>query len=66
MYRYRVIAKPTLFPSVQPWLLEINSSPALGSTTSVTARLCSNVLDDAIKVETPYRTVRSAISPFLR
>jgi hypothetical protein len=39
---------------VQPWLLEINSSPALGSTTSVTARLCSNVLDDAIKVENSF------------
>ena len=35
---------------LQPWLLEINSSPALGPTTHITARLCANVLDDVIKV----------------
>ena len=35
---------------LQPWLLEINSSPALGATTSTTARLCANVLEDVIKV----------------
>ena len=31
-------------------LLEINSSPALGATTSVTSRLCSAVLEDVVKV----------------
>ncbi|GAB0100929.1 Tubulin glycylase 3A [Sergentomyia squamirostris] len=33
-----------------PWLIEINSSPDLGSTTSVTARLCPQCLEDTIKV----------------
>uniref|UniRef100_A0A0K2TGN2 Tubulin glycylase 3Alike [Bombyx mori] n=1 Tax=Lepeophtheirus salmonis TaxID=72036 RepID=A0A0K2TGN2_LEPSM len=33
-----------------PWLIEINSSPALSSTTAVTARLCSEVLEDVVKV----------------
>ena len=32
-------------------LLEINSSPALGATTSVTSRLCSAVLEDVVKVD---------------
>lgn len=33
-----------------PWLIEINSSPDLGSSTSVTARLCPQCLEDTIKV----------------
>ncbi|XP_059617744.1 tubulin glycylase 3A-like [Phlebotomus argentipes] len=33
-----------------PWLIEINSSPDLGSTTSVTARLCPQCLEDTVKV----------------
>lgn len=32
-----------------PWLIEINSSPDLGATTSVTARLCPQCLEDIIK-----------------
>ena len=35
----------------QPWLLEINSSPALYSSTPVTARMCPKVLEDVIKGE---------------
>ena len=35
---------------LRPWLLEINSSPALGPSTSITSRLCSAVLEDVIKV----------------
>lgn len=33
----------------QPWLIEINSSPDLGASTSVTARLCPQCLDDVLK-----------------
>lgn len=33
----------------QPWLIEINASPDLGATSSVTARLCPPCLEDVIK-----------------
>lgn len=33
----------------QPWLIEINSSPDLGASTSVTARLCPQCLEDVVK-----------------
>lgn len=33
----------------KPWLIEINSRPALYPSTSVTARMCPQVLDDVIK-----------------
>lgn len=36
----------------QPWLIEINASPDLGATTSVTARLCPQCLEDVIKGRT--------------
>ncbi|XP_037033996.1 tubulin glycylase 3A-like [Bradysia coprophila] len=39
----------------QPWLIEINSSPDLGASTSVTARLCPQCLDDVLKVVIDYR-----------
>ncbi|VEN43991.1 unnamed protein product [Callosobruchus maculatus] len=34
----------------KPWLLEINSSPALYASTPVTAKMCPIVLEDVIKV----------------
>lgn len=34
-----------------PWLIEINSSPDLGATTSVTARMCPQCLEDVVKGE---------------
>ncbi len=38
---------------LQPWLIEINSSPTMARTTQVTNLLCDNVLDDLCK-GTPY------------
>lgn len=32
-----------------PWLIEINSCPAMGPTTSVTARMCPQCFEDVIK-----------------
>lgn len=32
-----------------PWLLEINSSPDLSSSTSVTGKMCPQCLEDIIK-----------------
>lgn len=35
---------------LKPWLIEINSSPCMAPSTSITARLTSNVLEDIFKV----------------
>jgi len=46
--------------SFHPWLIEINSSPALGGTTSITKRLCRSVCEDAMKVVLDKRLNPSA------
>ncbi|XP_033644540.1 tubulin monoglycylase TTLL3-like [Asterias rubens] len=33
-----------------PWLIEINSSPAMGATTEITEQLCHDVIEDTMKV----------------
>ena len=50
-----------LTSDLRPWLLEINSSPALGATTSITSRLCSAVLEDVIKVKKKHFFIRTLL-----
>lgn len=33
----------------RPWLIEINSSPSMESSTEITRRMCTSVLEDSIK-----------------
>ncbi|XP_072026356.1 LOW QUALITY PROTEIN: tubulin tyrosine ligase 3-like [Amphiura filiformis] len=33
-----------------PWLIEINSSPAMGATSDVTEKMCYDVIEDTMKV----------------
>ena len=46
---------------LKPWLIEINSSPALGNTTSVTTRMCSQLLEDVIRITVDRRKGRNVI-----
>ncbi|XP_039300361.1 uncharacterized protein LOC120355759 [Nilaparvata lugens] len=43
-----------------PWLIEINSSPCMSPTTSVTARMCAQCLEDVIKVVVDRRQNKMA------
>ncbi|KAJ8867627.1 hypothetical protein PR048_031430 [Dryococelus australis] len=43
-----------------PWLIEINSGPSMSRSTSVTARMCVQCLEDVIKVVIDRRTNRKA------
>ena len=36
--------------NLKPWLLEVNSSPSMESSTPVTTELVRNVLEDTVKV----------------
>ncbi|XP_046402221.1 uncharacterized protein LOC124168144 isoform X2 [Ischnura elegans] len=44
----------------RPWLIEINSCPCMASSTSVTARMCPQVLEDVIKVVVDRREKKEA------
>lgn len=49
-----------LSENFEPWLLEINSNPALHASTPVTAKLCPEVLEDVIKVVIDYDRNKNA------
>ncbi|XP_063842588.1 tubulin monoglycylase TTLL3-like [Scylla paramamosain] len=49
-----------LTEDLRPWLIEINSSPCMAATTSVTRRMCAQCLQDVIKVVVDYRNNRTA------
>ncbi|KAG0714795.1 Tubulin glycylase 3A [Chionoecetes opilio] len=49
-----------LTEDLRPWLIEINSSPCMAATTSVTRRMCAQCLQDVIKVVVDYRNNKTA------
>lgn len=49
-----------LTEDLRPWLIEINSSPCMAATTSVTRRMCAQCLQDVIKVVVDYKNNKTA------
>ena len=49
-----------LSEDLKPWLIEINSSPALGASTEVTEVLCNNVIEDTLKIILDRREDKNA------
>lgn len=45
----------------QPWLIEINSSPSMEYSTSITKELVQNVLEDVIKVQVDYSSEKKSM-----
>ncbi|CAG7713007.1 unnamed protein product [Allacma fusca] len=49
-----------LSEDMRPWLIEINSCPCMAPSTSVTARMCAQCLEDCVKIVIDRREDRSA------
>ncbi|XP_033106733.1 tubulin monoglycylase TTLL3-like isoform X3 [Anneissia japonica] len=43
----------------KPWLIEINSSPAMGATTKITEQMCFDVIEDTMKIVLDRRQDKS-------
>ncbi|KAK2165303.1 hypothetical protein LSH36_52g05018 [Paralvinella palmiformis] len=49
-----------LTEDLTPWLIEVNCSPSMAASTKVTAKLCSSVLADTVKVVIDRRNDKNA------
>ena len=54
-----------LTEDLQPWLIEVNSSPSMARTTRVTAELVDCVLEDTVKGKFALLLLQVAVAKWL-